>query len=602
LSASTAGATIHYTLDGSTPSTGSSIYGGALILTNSLTVKAIAVKSGMTNSGIASANFSINAVQPNQIPSAQADHVTTLRDQQTVIKPLLNDTDPDNDVLSISSITQPTHGTAQRVGSDIIYTPHGGYAGSDQLTYVVSDGRGGTAIGNITINVIFLPPPPPGTTITLDPTNRFQTMQGWEGTSSIGEIDNPNTFGTWQNAALDAAAYDLEITRVRMEIHSGAENPVDYFDQYLKGTITRAEWRLHWYEIINDNADPLVENPSGFQFSQLDHNIIHVVNPLRQRLMTKGEKLHVNLCVVDFDSNQGVSDVHFQTNPAEYAEFILATFKHCERVHGWVPDSVEVILEPDVAKWGDGVRVGRNLLAAARLLEANGYLPEFVGPSNTNMPAAIRFFDDMLSIKSNTNSPPDVLRYLKEFSFHRYADGSTTSAANATILTNIAARARTNGLRTSQLERLDIDYERLHEDLKYGNVSTWAQFSIAGPLAVGGSYYSVSGSQATPTVKTRMFRQYFKFIRPGMVRIEATSQDPQREPLAFVSPQGKVVVVVKCSSGGSFSVGTLPVGTYGVKYTTFVEYDKDLPDLNVSSMGVINASIPSTGVITIYQK
>ena len=60
LSTATAGATIRYTTDGTTPTTASPAYAGAITLTTSATLKAFATKGGMTDSGIASAAFTIN--------------------------------------------------------------------------------------------------------------------------------------------------------------------------------------------------------------------------------------------------------------------------------------------------------------------------------------------------------------------------------------------------------------------------------------------------------------------------------------------------------------------------------------------------------------
>lgn len=70
LSSATSGAAIRYTLDGSTPSASSPLYAGAFsVAAPGKTVKAIAIKSGMNGSGVASAVFTINQVNPVANPS-----------------------------------------------------------------------------------------------------------------------------------------------------------------------------------------------------------------------------------------------------------------------------------------------------------------------------------------------------------------------------------------------------------------------------------------------------------------------------------------------------------------------------------------------------
>lgn len=63
ISCSTSGATIYYTLNGNTPTTSSTQYSSPITLSGACTIKAIAVKSGMNNSSVASQNYS-PSVQP----------------------------------------------------------------------------------------------------------------------------------------------------------------------------------------------------------------------------------------------------------------------------------------------------------------------------------------------------------------------------------------------------------------------------------------------------------------------------------------------------------------------------------------------------------
>ena len=56
----TSGASIYYTTDGTTPSASSKLYSGAFKVTSTTTVKAIAVKSGYTNSSVTSKQFKLD--------------------------------------------------------------------------------------------------------------------------------------------------------------------------------------------------------------------------------------------------------------------------------------------------------------------------------------------------------------------------------------------------------------------------------------------------------------------------------------------------------------------------------------------------------------
>jgi len=61
LSDAVPGALIYYTLDGSTPTTGSTLYTAPLTVTNTLKLKAVAIKTGEVNSSVASASFNNTA-------------------------------------------------------------------------------------------------------------------------------------------------------------------------------------------------------------------------------------------------------------------------------------------------------------------------------------------------------------------------------------------------------------------------------------------------------------------------------------------------------------------------------------------------------------
>ena len=70
LQCETVGATIHYTTDGSTPTSGSATYSSAISVTQNTTIKAIAVKANWTDSDVAEAEYTIKVKTPTFSPVA----------------------------------------------------------------------------------------------------------------------------------------------------------------------------------------------------------------------------------------------------------------------------------------------------------------------------------------------------------------------------------------------------------------------------------------------------------------------------------------------------------------------------------------------------
>ena len=427
-------------------------------------------------------------------------------------------------------------------------------------------------------------------TITLNPSVRYQTITGWEGAFLQTISDYTNVLPAFNNL-LTQAVHDLGINRVRLEIGSGSEHTVNAGTQYANGTMSEATYVDNYAMTpVNDNSNPFVINPSGFNnFGVLDWTIDNFILKLRQELATRGEQLYINLNYVDFDSSPFE---HYQ-NPEEYAEFMLATFQHMQTKYGFVPNAIEVILEPDLASGWTATRVGQVIAATGARLATAGYRPDFIAPSTTSMGNAVTYFDTLMSV-------PNASQYVKEISYHRY---SGVSIAN---LQAIASRAAQYGIGASMLEYWagNISYNTLHEDLKIGRNSAWQQSIFGDVFNPSHALYSINSSnfQSTLTNISKFTRQYYKYVRAGAQRIDATTGNSNFDPLTFVNNNGTYVVVVKASTGGSFSISNLPAGTYGIFYTTSAQYDVNLADVTLSTGATLNTSIPASGIITIYGK
>jgi CSLREA domain-containing protein len=64
------------------------------------------------------------------------------------------DTDPDGDTLTVIASTNGSRGTVtSNNDGTLTYTPGSNYKGTDTFTYTISDGKGGTAVGTVTITM-----------------------------------------------------------------------------------------------------------------------------------------------------------------------------------------------------------------------------------------------------------------------------------------------------------------------------------------------------------------------------------------------------------------------------------------------------------------
>jgi hypothetical protein len=140
-------------------------------------------------SGSATVTITVDPV--NHPPTAVNDYATVPENAgPTAIDVLANDSDPDNDPLTITLVTQPAHGAAVITGggTGLTYQPVAGYVGADGFTYTISDGHGGTSTATVSITVVAPPPNSPPTAVV-----DTATMVEDSGTLSIDVLANDST-------------------------------------------------------------------------------------------------------------------------------------------------------------------------------------------------------------------------------------------------------------------------------------------------------------------------------------------------------------------------------------------------------------------------
>ncbi len=112
------------------------------------------VYRAVDSSGTATtATLDITVQAVNDPPVAFNDAVTTAEDTPVTVAVLANDVDVDGDALRILSVSPAEHGIARVSGSEISYTPNANFSGREDLSYTISDGKGGTSSAILRVEV-----------------------------------------------------------------------------------------------------------------------------------------------------------------------------------------------------------------------------------------------------------------------------------------------------------------------------------------------------------------------------------------------------------------------------------------------------------------
>jgi len=84
----------------------------------------------------------INNEEANKSPIANNDFITISKNTSVIINVCANDSDPDDDFLTIISFTHGSYGNVTHEDDYLIYTPDITFNGLDNFSYTISDGNG----------------------------------------------------------------------------------------------------------------------------------------------------------------------------------------------------------------------------------------------------------------------------------------------------------------------------------------------------------------------------------------------------------------------------------------------------------------------------
>jgi large repetitive protein len=111
----------------------------------------VSVTASDGNGGTVTTTFTYTVTNPG--PTAANDSATTPEDTPVTIPVLANDSDPDGDLLTVTSATSPNGTVVINPEGTITFTPAPNFNGPTTITYAISDGNGGTSTATVNVTV-----------------------------------------------------------------------------------------------------------------------------------------------------------------------------------------------------------------------------------------------------------------------------------------------------------------------------------------------------------------------------------------------------------------------------------------------------------------
>ena len=372
-------------------------------------------------------------------------------------------------------------------------------------------------------NVLAQGQTPTSVALDIDAEQQFQTMEGFGATARV--FDDPHLTETFDPATQRSAVVVPE---------SAQEEILDKLYTELGFTRLRPGTDARGIETVNDNDDPAVTDLGNFNFAW-KRNDAHI--DLARRAIDRGVDTYFLSPIQPFE------EWITEANPEEYVEWAMVIIRRW-RDQGVTLPYYSVMNEPgfpDDSVWsGEYIRDVIKLMGPQ--LRAEGFETQFVITDDLNASEAYKRSEVILA-------DPAARQYVGALGFHLYGEPVDRVVQMQELgqrydlplwMTEYFQRDAFAWANTMQ--SLIADYDVSAVDYMWGFFGQWE---------TNGSHLIVVTYDAANTYTGYNLRKHYfvmgqfsRYVRPGAVRVQATSSDPAIRVSAFRDGDAPVIVVI----------------------------------------------------------
>jgi len=442
--------------------------------------------------------------------------------------------------------------------------------------------------------------------ITLDGKTEFQTIEGFGAYGSIYPSHQQSASPVWTEEFVNLIVNNMGATALRIQIPPA-------------------------FEINNDNNDPHNLDLSKFNLSTYKNDKCHYrirqidkEAPFWKAIEEAGQANGDGMKVIatiwsppawmkTIGCVTGTDKTWNRVDPAKYeelAEYCEAFVKIYKRETGYDLYGLGFANEPDFAQtfqsavYSD-VQYAEALGVIRNRFDSKGINTKIYGPEDMTFAVTGRYGRGLYIVGAADQPMSD----LDAFATHGYSDGvnsSPTSSAPrdwSNIYTFVSRTVpmpiwmtETSGWPGSGWDAAFHGGLAFGIALYYGNVSLWTHWTWDSDDLITG------GKKGGPGFD--MYKQYWKYIRPGAIRIASTTTNDQVLPIAFNHKKNKTLTIVIVNSGSATSANISGVnipGSFTAYQSSNGALSKSLNTVNASSVNLPAKSI-TTLVATNYNE
>lgn len=405
-------------------------------------------------------------------------------------------------------------------------------------------------------------------TVTVDRQERHQTILGWGKTTPW-----MTTSELARDQCIERAVNDFGINRLRFEGMCG--NGIGHRSW---------EWR-------NDNDDPHVINWDAFNVDLLDRKANTWLVPWKRAVEKRGEPFNIYVSPSFFrGGSSGDVPPWMLGDPQEYAEWAEALLLRLREVHGITADYYCICNEAGNNNAFSPQVVEDAIKALMPRLRAQGFPTTIAFTESINTSVAVRYVEHALR-------DPEAWKWVGLISYHLYGTKPDT-------LARLRQMADEHGLPTAQTEFMNLTIDHLYSDMTIGGVSYWEVYG----LLTTDFQAALSHASSTSFRGGRWywrFRQVSRYVRPGAVRIGATSDDAGLRALAYDKDGRTILVLINTGKPARERIvhaGGLVPGFYGMSRSVGQRACEELGTTTIAEAGSLDIRVPGDCVLTVYPR